>query len=207
MHTLIYLFARLRCGSLFTSSNKYWERSCMNETLTELRKRYRNASGSVIKASKLIDSDGKSLNSSIFDVLKKHGLPKMIHARKTGTVLHEIMLYKRIIRGMKTRIIYQFVEHQIATIEFQFTAETETHFQQLRAYLQRLVKDQDLPNEASFSLVDDNGNRLDYLESFKVSLTFVNHDSDLIQNINSAVYQNRFQPSRTEVKRKLELSL
>ncbi|MCU0441546.1 MAG: hypothetical protein MUE96_04035 [Bacteroidia bacterium] len=207
MRTLIYLFARLRCGSFFTAKNKYWESSCMNETMTELRNRYRNTPDKLIHASKLIDSNSKSLNSSIFDVLKKHGLPKMIQARKTGTVLHEIMLYKRMIRGMKTRIVYQFVEHQIATIQFQFAAEADIHFAQLRNYMQELAKGTDLPTEGSFSLVDSNGNRLDYNEGFKVTLTFVNHDPDLIQNINSAVYQNRFQPSKIETQRRLELSL
>jgi hypothetical protein len=179
----------------------------MNETMTELRNRYRNTPDKLIHASKLIDSNSKSLNSSIFDVLKKHGLPKMIQARKTGTVLHEIMLYKRMIRGMKTRIVYQFVEHQIATIQFQFAAEADIHFAQLRNYMQELAKGTDLPTEGSFSLVDSNGNRLDYNEGFKVTLTFVNHDPDLIQNINSAVYQNRFQPSKIETQRRLELSL
>jgi hypothetical protein len=140
---------------------------------------------------RLVDSE------NIHQVFNKYGKPNYLKSNKSGGIKHDVVLYKRMINGLKSRIIYNFVNENIASVSYTIQVVNKADEQlldtflkekQVQQYKREPVKSKtpSLPKTSKKSPVDNPA---------EISLTFINHNPEVIQNINAAVYINKYSNS------------
>lgn len=204
---LKYFYYKLVSKRKVGNKSNYVSNIIANETLTQLKLRYKNHRFEEVPSKIRIDAKNKSFDRSLFDILDEFGKPFYIHTHKTGSVKHQVLFYKSIIKGFKTRIVYNFIDYKMATISFQFTIFEYTQLEMIHAYIEETFLHQSKPKSNQFCIVDDLGNKLEYNYTFDLHLTFINNNREVIQNINSALYQHNFHPERFMHSKEFQLSV
>ncbi len=72
---------------------------------------------------------------NIHQVFSKYGKPNYLKSNKSGGIVHDVVLYKRLINGLKSRIIYNFVNEHIASVSYTIQVVNKADEQLLDVFL------------------------------------------------------------------------
>jgi hypothetical protein len=180
----------------FSTKANYNSNLVAGENLSVLKQRLKNNNQTEFQSSASLATEHLSLGDSLFEIIRNYGRPAYINTYKTGGIRHDVVLYKRIIRGLKSRVIYNFINSDVASITFQISVATLKQLENVNEFVANTYLDGKFPAESQFCVLDSKGNKLEYNYTFDVKLTFINNDAEIIQNINSALYQNRYSHER-----------
>lgn len=192
---LRYLSFKLLSKLPFNSKQHYHINLLAQETLVNLKKRI--SQSSTVESRVKVDLSTSHLKSgeSLSDVLTKYGRPAFLKSHKSAGVIHDVILYKRMIQGLKSKIVYSFINEEVAAIEFHIKIESALQYEKVSNF----VKKKYLDNGAlqnMHCLIDPNGNKLYFENTFDISLTFVNNNPEIIQNINAALFHEKYTYNR-----------
>jgi hypothetical protein len=204
---LRYFAFRLLSKRPFSSKANYNGNLIAGENLSILKQRLKNNHPTELQSTAFLATEHLDLGNSLMDIIRRYGKPAYINTHKTGAVKHDVVLYKRIIRGFKVRVIYNFINEHPASVTFQISVATQQQLQSINDFVASTYLQGKFPEESQFSVIDSKGNKLDYNYAFDVKLTFINNDAEVIQNINSALYQHRYSHERYAPSNKFELSM
>lgn len=202
-----YQYYKLMYGKRQVEKSLNWEQIMNYQNLPQLQQKFKATNYPKLQSNVLIDSHKTSFNRSIFHILEEYGKPCCLVTKRIGTVLHEVLLYEKNIQSLKTTIIYNFIDHQLATIAFQFTVFNAYQIETIQHYLTAAFVGEKLPKTGQFSIIDSKGNRLEYQHTADLVLTYINNDPAVIQNINSGLFQANFHPERFSFQRDFQISV
>lgn len=202
-----YQFYKLICHKQRVSKSKYIEHVIGNETLVQLKTKFKRSNLPEISSKILIDSQKHSFDLTLFDILNKYGKPFYLGSNKTGKIKHDVMLYKQMMHGIKTRIIYNFVNNKIATIAFQFTIFSPAQLESIQKHLSETFAAEPLPKTSHFNLRDQKGNRLEYNYTFDLGLTFYNYDPAIIHCINASMAEEKLYEEKLHQVKDFQISI
>jgi hypothetical protein len=205
---LRYFTYRLLSKKPFNGKAGYNSNLVAGENLSVLKQRLKQNHKLALHSSNKLATDHLALGDSLLQIIKDYGRPSYVQTHKTGGVTHDVILYKRIIKGLKSRVIYNFINDAVASVTFQISVGTPQQLSNVNQFIANTYLDSEaFPSENQFTVLDNKGNKLDYNYTFDVKLTFINNDPEIIQNINAALYQNRYSHERYVDSTKFQLSM
>lgn len=204
---LRYFTYRLLSKKPFNGKAGYNNTLIAGENLSVLKHRLKHNHPVSLSSEAVLATPHLALGESINEVVSRFGRPAHISTHKTGGVRHDIVLYKRIIRGLKSRVVYNFINESVASVSFQISVATPQQLQNVNEFIAETYLKDPFPKDNQFSVIDSKGNKLDYNYAFDVKLTFINNDAEIIQNINAALYQNRYSHEKYIDSTKFQLSM
>lgn len=199
------------CSRRFLNSGAHYFQGILSgENLSNLKNRFKQ----FVPSDHILDQDVSTQHllkgTALYDILNRFGRPAYIKANTyKGGVSHEILLYRRLIRGQKTKIIYHFINNQIASVSFKFTIANDQERERILQFVsERYLVNKPHPVSGNIEnyYMDRLGNKLIIEDTFDITLTFLNHDPEIIQNTNAALYQQRYKQDRMVQSGKFELS-
>lgn len=204
---LRYFTYRLLSKKLFSGKASYNSSIIAGENLSVLKHRLKNNHQVELHSETILATRHLSFGDSIYEIIQKFGKPAYINTNKTGAIYHDVLLYKRIIRGLKSRVIYNFINGNVASVAFQISVSTPQQLQNVNEFVAATYLNAPFPGDNQFSVIDSKGNKLEYNYAFDVKLTFINNDPEIIQNINAALYQNKYTHEKHVDSTKFQLSM
>ncbi len=204
--TLKHQYYKLTMLSPFTKKD-YSSSLLTGETLAVLRQRIKAYQYKEISTSKDIIGKNLLIGQNLNQILKQNGRPTCIQSNRTSKIQHDVVLYKRIIKGIKSKVLYNLINNQIASVSFILQAHTPEELEKVNQFIISSYADEgfnDLQHLTCF--VDRQGHKLIYENAFDVTLTFINNCPDVIQNINAALFQNNYSESKYSTPGRFELS-
>jgi hypothetical protein len=204
---LRYFMYRILSKKPFNGKAGYNTTLIAGENLAVLKHRLKHNHPIALGSEATLATHHLALGDSINEIIQKFGRPAYVSTHKTGGVRHDIVLYKRIMRGLKSRVVYNFINDSVASVSFQISVATPQQLQNVNAFISETYLKDPFPGENQFSVIDGKGNKLDYNYAFDVKLTFINNDAEIIQNINAALYQNRYSHEKYVDSTKFQLSM
>ncbi len=192
---LKYLSFKILSKLPFNSKHHYHINLLAQETLANLKKRITQSS--LVESRVKVDLSTQHLKSgeSLTDVLAKYGRPVFIKSHKSSGIVHDVILYKRMIQGQKSKIVYNFINGEVAAIEFHIKIESASQYEKVSNFVKKKYLENG-PLHNLQCLIDPNGNKLYFENTFDISLTFVNNNPEIIQNINAALFQEKYTYNR-----------
>jgi hypothetical protein len=204
---LRYFTYRLLSKRPFNAKANYHNTLVAGENLSVLKHRLKYNHAISLHSDRALATNHLALGDSLNEIIVKFGRPAFASTHKTGGVRHDVVLYKRIIRGLKSRVVYNFINGNVASVSFQISVATPQQLQNVNEFVATTYLKDPFPGDNQFSVTDSKGNKLDYNYAFDVKLTFINNDAEIIQNINSALYQNRYSHEKYVDSTKFQLSM
>jgi hypothetical protein len=204
---LRYFTYRLLSKRPFNAKANYNNSLVAGENLSVLKHRLKHIHQTALHSDTVLATHHLALGEELDQIITKFGRPAHVSTHKTGGVCHDVVLYKRIIRGLKSRVIYNFINGSVASVSFQISVATPQQLQNVNEFIASTYLKDPFPGENQFSVTDSKGNKLDYNYAFDVRLTFINNDAEIIQNINAALYQNRYSHEKYVDSTKFQLSM
>lgn len=194
---LRYYAYKFLSSRILNGKPRHYAKLLSSETLAELKQRVKDSHSLANKVvadlstHRLVDSE------NIHQVFSKYGKPNYVKSNRSGGIVHDVVLYKRIINGLKSRIIYNFVNENIASISYTIQVVNKTDEQLLDDFLkekqvQQYKREPVKPKTAS---LPKNAKKTTTDKPAEISLTFINHNPEVIQNINAAVYIDKYSNS------------
>lgn len=148
---LIYISSNII--QAFKKSTKYYNQLLEAENFSTLYHTFHKNSESVLEVGKEINLN-QMLDASVYSIYSRFGFPTYSCKQVKNGVKYEILVYKRILNGMKTKIVYHVLNSKVATVSYRIKKSNEEQLQTLKNALAahyNLELDQ-LPE--SFSLRD-----------------------------------------------------
>jgi hypothetical protein len=209
------LFSRLRYLAYALASKRHlhfgshYASSLMTgETLQVLKNRLKHNEPLEKITESNLDTTHLNIGNSLLEVLGRYKKPKMLNRQKVGGIKHDLLLYKRFINGLKSRVLYNFVNENIASVTFQISLSIPQHLAVINQFIANNYLDGEFPeNSNHFAIVDAKGNKLIYEYAFDVKLTYVNNNAEIIQNVNVALYHDRYSSEKYIDSSKFQLSI
>ncbi len=192
---LKYLSFKLLSKFPFTAKHHYHINLLAQETLANLKKRITHSSAIETKVKVDLSTPHLKSGNSLNDVLTKYGRPAFLKSHKSSGVVHDVILYKRMIYGQKSKIVYNFINEEVASIEFHIKIESSQQYQKVSNFVKTNYLDNGTLHNMQ-CLIDPQGNKLYFENTFDISLTFVNNNPEIIQNINAALFQEKYTYNR-----------
>jgi hypothetical protein len=166
---------------------QYYRNLLSGETLSELKQRVKDSHSTANKVVTELSSQQMAVSETIHQVFSKYGKPSFLKSNRSGGIIHDVVLYKRLINGLKSKVIYHFVNESVASICYTIQVTTQNDEQLLDHFL----KGMDTGNIKQTKKVRAAKN-IPYEKPKEISLTFINHNPEVIQNINAAVYIDKY---------------
>jgi hypothetical protein len=205
--TFKYKIFRLTGFSLFNRKSSYNENILAGETLFSLKQKMKQTPEYQTVSQIDLSTNHLSIGSTIHEVYGRYGKPAHQQTIKVDGTTHDVVLYKRIMNGMKAKIIYNFVDEILASVSFHIRTETPEEKARVQLFVKStyLINDV-LPSSHCLCVSDASGNKLIYENTFDSSLTFINNKPEVLSAINAALYQDQFSSTKQQTSTSFELS-
>lgn len=195
--TLRYKLFKLTGFKIFNLKGAYNQNILTGETLFSLKQKMKQTPDCHADEGISLSSDHLRLGSNIHDVYSRYGKPAHQRTLKLADTIHDVVLYKRIISGLKSKIIYNFVDQELISIAFHIrTAEAHDKAKIEEFVKSTYFKSVEIPSTSHACLTDAEGNKFIYENTFDCKLTFINHKPKVLRSISSALYRHQFAHSR-----------
>lgn len=192
---LRYYAYKFLSSRILKGKPRYYSSLLSSETLADLKQRVKDSHLTANKVVSDLSTHKLTDSENIHQVFSKYGKPNYVKSNKSGGIVHDVVLYKRIINGLKSRVVYNFVNENIASVSYTIQVANKSDEQllhtflkekQVQQYTKQAVKTRNLPLAKKTSADKPS----------EISLTFINHNPEVIQNINAAVYINKYSNSK-----------
>jgi hypothetical protein len=197
---LRYFVYKFLSSRILNRKPSHYRHILSRETLSDLKQRVKDSHLVANKVVTDLSTHKIAVSENIHQVFNKYGKPSYLKSNKSGGIVHDVVLYKRLINGLKSQVIYHFVNQNIASVSYtvQVLSKTDEHL--LHTFLKENTtyphpKPARQPKSAAGNKMAKNSPADKPKE---ISLTFINHNPEVIQNINAAVYINKYSNSNTK---------
>jgi hypothetical protein len=177
---------------MLTGSPKQYRKLLSNETLGNLKQRLKESHTSSNKVVADLSTQQLAICHNIHNVFNAYGKPAYVKTNKSGGIIHDVVLYKRMINGLKSKVVYNFVNQRIASVSYVIQVISKTDEQRVNHFIKETSIG--IPKKAYKAKRLEAEKTTDY-QPTEISLTFVNHNPEVIQNINAAVYIDKYSNS------------
>ena len=204
---LKYLAYKINSSKVFNKKIGYYNSLLAAETLINLKQRIRQPAFLEKKVDVDLSTQHLNIGENINHVFKHYGCPTYFKSNKLGGVIHDVVMYKRIINGQKSKVIYNFINGTTASIGFNITISNKHESEKVTSFIKETYfKQIDTDFNTSLSGVDNNGNRLLVENTFDITLTYINYNPEIIQNINAAIYKDKYNQEKYVDSEKFQLT-
>jgi hypothetical protein len=174
----------------------YYRNLLRYETLTDLKQRIKESHTLANKVVADLSNHQLSECEHIDTVFNKFGKPDYLKSQNSGGIIHDVVLYKRLINGLQSKIIYNFINQRIASVSYTIQIITKNDEQKVDTFLKESSvagNYKQVKARTGKAIQKTTGHK-----PSEISLTFINHNPEMIQNINAAVYIDKYTHSTTK---------
>lgn len=205
--TFRYKLFKLTGLRLFNLKGAYNQNILTGETLFSLKQKMKLTPDFQVTDGISLSSDHLKLGSNIHEVYERFGKPAHQRTLKLADTTHEVVLYKRIISGLRSKIIYNFVDKQLVSVSFHIrTFDPHDKLKVENFVKSTYTGNLNLESTNHSCLTDAEGNKFIFENTFDCKLTFINHKPKVLRNISAALYRHQFSHSRHQHSSRFELS-
>lgn len=179
-----------------------------DETLPTLKSRLKFNSACEVKTSVKLETSHIDPNTSLLNILRAYKKPSLLRRCKMAGIKHDRVLYKRIVLGLNSHVLYNFINDQIASVSFQFLINEPNHLSLVNKHIADNYLNGEFPEgHTKFTVTDAKGNKLMYEYAETLKLIYINNNPEVKQNINVALYHDRYSNEKYIDSTKFQLSL
>jgi hypothetical protein len=202
-----YFAYKLLSSKILNNKPNYYRSLLSNETLPSLKQRFKECHLIENIVVRDLSTQHLDVGQTINQVLIKYGRPAFIKSTKSGGIKHDVVLYKRLINGLKSKVVYNFINKDIASVSFNIQVTDESQEKRVNSFIEETyLSNTKATLHPVHCLIDKTGNKLIYETVFDISLTFINNDPEIIQNINAAIYQEKYTNTKYSDSTKFQLT-
>jgi len=178
------------------------------DTLHSIKKRLKFSETIVVDTKQKITLANNWFGKTIQNIFNLYGKPNLFKTFKHGTVQHQVVKYNCLINEIDTEIEYHFVHHNMASALFTFMIKESNELASINQYIENTFLSGQHIRVKSFDIVDENRNKIKYekLEN-RLTIWFLHHNTEILQNINSALYQQNFHSSNISTTKQFQVSV
>jgi hypothetical protein len=187
---LRYYTYKFLSSRILKSRPKHYRKLLSNETLCNLKQRLKESQSAANKVVADLSTQKIEICNTIHQVFSTYGKPTYVKTHKSGGIVHDVVLYKRVINGLKSKVVYNFVNYHIASVSYVIQVVSKNDEQRAHHFLKESAH-----ASKAFKVKKPERGQNPEFKSNEISLTFVNHNPEVIQNINAAVYINKYSNS------------
>lgn len=179
-----------------------------DETLPTLKSRLKFNSACEVKTNVPLETGHLDAATSLLDILHKYKKPSLLCRYKTAGIKHDRVLYRRTVLGLNSPVLYNFINEQMASVTFHIHIAEPQQLLLVNTHVANNYLDGKFPKgNTQFAITDAKGNKLLYEYTDKVKLTYLNNNAEINQNINVALYHDRYSNEKYIDSTKFQLSL
>lgn len=208
INRLTYITYLVLSKKPFNWKSKNHNTLLLEETLPTLKSRLKFNSACEVKTNAKLDTAHLETATSLSEVLNQYKKPSVIHLHKTAGIKHHRVLYKRTIHGTASKVLYNFINEQIASVSFHIHIASPKHLSSVNQHIADNYLNGRFPKgNTQFTITDAKGNKLMYEHADQVKLIYINNNPEINQNINVALYHDRYSNEKYIDSTKFQLSL
>lgn len=186
---LRYYVYKLLSSRVLKGKPQYYRNLLSGETLSDLKQKVKESNSAANKTVTDLMTHQMAVSENIHQIFTKYGKPSYLKSNRSGGIVHDVVLYKRLINGLKSKVIYHFINEHIASVSYTIQVLTKSDEQMLDQFLKGASE----PSQKTTSAKSAKNNT--YEKPKEISLTYINHNPEVIQNINAAVYIDKYSNS------------
>lgn len=188
---LRYYVYKLLSSRILKGKPKHYRNLLLGETLSDLKQRVKDSTSAANKTVTDLSTHQMAVSENIHQVFNKYGKPAYLKSNRSGGIVHDVVLYKRLINGLKSKVIYHFVNTHIASVSYTIQVTNKNDEQLLEHFLKGIEANAIHKKTATSKA----GKNSQYETPKEISLTYINQNPEVIQNINAAVYIDKYSSS------------
>ncbi|MES2560535.1 MAG: hypothetical protein V4590_12385 [Bacteroidota bacterium] len=208
LNRLTYLSYLLLSKKPFNWKTKRNSTFLNEETLPTLKSRLKFNSAFEVKTTVRLETSHLDAAITLFDILNQYKKPSLLRRYKTAGIKHDRILYKRMVLGLKSNVLYNFINEQMASVTFHISINDPQQLSLVNRHIAKNYLDGKFPKgNSQFTITDCKGNKLMYESGNDVKLIYINNNPEINQNINAALYHDRYSNEKYIDSTKFQLSL
>jgi hypothetical protein len=205
---LTYLTYLLLTKKPFNWKTKQNSALLYGETLSTLKSRLKLNNVFKIKTNVKLETSHLEPTNSLMEILHQYKRPSLLRTYKMAGIKHDQVLYQRIVLGINSHVLYNFINEQIASVTYHFQIAQPQHLSLVKKYITENYLEGQFPQDnTEFTITDSKANKLMYELADTVKLIYINNNPEITQNINVALYHNSYSTEKYIDSTKVQLSV
>ncbi|MES2779051.1 MAG: hypothetical protein V4651_04045, partial [Bacteroidota bacterium] len=127
LNRLTYLTYLMLSRKPFTWKRNGYNSFLTEETLHSLKSRLKYNAPHEVKTTDKLDTNHLNIGSSLLETLNLFKKPAVLYRDRTAGIKHDRVLYTKLIHGIQSRVLYSFINEEMASISFQINVDGPQH--------------------------------------------------------------------------------